>query len=205
VTGGSGLSAQNAAVNFIDNQDVDRFLVKARYEENPVRAVRQLGNALGYIMTANGIPCIYYDTENQSLVQRSQVSSFSGSQEIYQTIRDLTDLRSGNSSLRRGLTGFLKFTDPGDYGNYDEGQLNPGILAYVRYQSGLPGENILVVMNTADHALSGETLTAGGYFNNGTVLECIYPVNPSDTVTVSSGSLNVSLDPQSMKVYRIKN
>ena len=53
---GSGLKPTEVLVNFMDNHDVARFL----YEFNDLDALK---NALFYLLTMDGIPCIYYGTE----------------------------------------------------------------------------------------------------------------------------------------------
>jgi alpha-amylase len=53
---GNGLAPTQVLVNFMDNHDVSRFL----YDFNDLPA---LHNALFYLLTMDGIPCIYYGTE----------------------------------------------------------------------------------------------------------------------------------------------
>ena len=55
--GGIGLPPSQVLVNFIDNHDVDRFLFDAKGDLPALR------NALTLNMTAEGIPCLYYGTE----------------------------------------------------------------------------------------------------------------------------------------------
>lgn len=57
--GGIGVAPDAALVNFIDNHDVSRFLF-SRGDEQGQDALRA---ALTYLMTEDGIPCIYYGTE----------------------------------------------------------------------------------------------------------------------------------------------
>jgi glycosidase len=54
--GGVGLAPQQLMVNFLDNHDLPRFLFE-KPDPNVLRA------ALMYLMTWDGIPCIYYGTE----------------------------------------------------------------------------------------------------------------------------------------------
>ncbi len=55
---GIGVAPQNAMVNFLDNHDVARFLF-----DKP--SIPALHNALAYLLTEDGIPCIYYGTEQE--------------------------------------------------------------------------------------------------------------------------------------------
>ena len=57
--GGIGVAPSQALVNFIDNHDVPRFLYE-RPDENGPRALRA---ALAFLFTEDGIPCLYYGTE----------------------------------------------------------------------------------------------------------------------------------------------
>jgi glycosidase len=55
---GAGMSPQTAVVNFLDNHDVGRFLFSGQ-------GVAALQNALLFIFTEQGIPCVYYGTEQE--------------------------------------------------------------------------------------------------------------------------------------------
>lgn len=76
--GGVGVAPYKALVNFIDNHDVARFLFFARQRvdrdpafagkslrDKELRLRAMLQNALLMLMTADGIPCIYYGTEQE--------------------------------------------------------------------------------------------------------------------------------------------
>lgn len=55
--GGIGIAPAKALVNFMDNHDVARFLFNAEGDKDALR------NALTFLMTEEGIPCMYYGTE----------------------------------------------------------------------------------------------------------------------------------------------
>jgi glycosidase len=62
--GGIGLSPQQTLVNFLDNHDIARFIFA--YEEvggDPAHSLDALYNAIFFQMTWDGIPCMYYGTE----------------------------------------------------------------------------------------------------------------------------------------------
>ena len=59
--GGIGVAPRDALVNFIDNHDVPRFL----YERPDANGPRALRAALAYLFTEDGIPCLYYGTEQE--------------------------------------------------------------------------------------------------------------------------------------------
>ena len=55
--GGIGVAASKALINFIDNHDVERFLFSAKNDKDLLR------NALVVLVLEEGIPCLYYGTE----------------------------------------------------------------------------------------------------------------------------------------------
>ena len=57
--GGIGLAPNQVLVNFLDNHDLPRFL----FEKTDPRVLR---SALAYLFTWDGIPCVYYGTEQGS-------------------------------------------------------------------------------------------------------------------------------------------
>ncbi len=58
---GIGVAPNAALVNFIDNHDVSRFLFNRADEQGPAA----LRAAITYLMTEDGIPCLYYGTEQE--------------------------------------------------------------------------------------------------------------------------------------------
>jgi alpha-amylase len=70
---GTGISPQQLLVNFLDNHDVPRFLFTGagNYPEEPIfgtaihfaKRRKMLHNALLYLYMEEGIPCVYYGTE----------------------------------------------------------------------------------------------------------------------------------------------
>ncbi len=156
------LSPRSLLVNFIDNHDVGRF----RYLANDLRAHH---NALFYLLTQDGIPCIYYGTEQgfnggNDPANREDLWS-SGYDQSYPTFRfisALTALRRRLAPLRRGdFVVRWASAMPSDSGAPDA-----GIFAFERTYE---GETVLVVLN----ASSNDTSTATGLataFSQGTVL-----------------------------------
>src|SRR5207248_7001718 len=57
--GGIGVAPNKALVSFLDNHDVSRFLYEAAGDKDALR------NALTLEMTEEGIPCLYYGTEQE--------------------------------------------------------------------------------------------------------------------------------------------
>lgn len=105
---------ENQAVSFLDNHDVTRF----RYiqpNDRPYHA------ALAVLLTARGIPCIYYGTEQYLSSSDSSdiagrvfmhtASSFSQTTTAYQVIQKLSALRRANDALAYGPTSILYSTN----------------------------------------------------------------------------------------------
>jgi alpha-amylase len=57
--GGVGVPPRDLLVNFLDNHDVPRFL----YDRPDAQGRDALHAALAYLLTEDGLPCIYYGTE----------------------------------------------------------------------------------------------------------------------------------------------
>src|SRR5205807_1234563 len=58
--GGLGIAPSSLHVNFLDNHDVGRYLWQAQSRPDKLAVLK---NALVFLMTEDGIPCIYYGTE----------------------------------------------------------------------------------------------------------------------------------------------
>lgn len=179
--GGISVAPDRTLVNFLDNHDVSRFL----FGRNDDRGRRTLRAALTYLMTEDGIPCIYYGTE-QELAGGNDPSNreplwrtgYDTSNATFQHIARLARVRARYEALRRGGFELRWVTDrTGD-------AEDAGIVAFERRTDG--GDYALVVINAqGDHesvtgfeadsmtvsaaagavlvdALSGERFTVGG-------------------------------------------
>jgi glycosidase len=179
--GGIGIPPTQALVNFIDNHDVPRFL----FRRNDERGRSTLRAALTYLYTQDGIPCLYYGTEqefdggndpaNREVLWRS---AYSRTNPTFQHIARLARVRRQYVALRRGGFELRWVTDrTGD-------AADAGIVAFERRMES--GEYALVVVNAqGDHpsttgfegdsmrvtapansvlvdALTGERFTVGG-------------------------------------------
>jgi alpha-amylase len=133
---GAGQPATRLLVNFLDNHDVARFL----YDKPSLDA---LHSALVFLYTEDGIPCLYYGTEQNfsggnDPANREDLwaSSYRSDGPTFQLIRTLTGLRRQYAALRRGELQF-NMTDP----------LGAGILAFERVTG---DQRVLIVLNTQD-------------------------------------------------------
>jgi alpha-amylase len=99
---GTGVSPQETLVNFLDNHDVPRFLYSGKGKP-------ALRNALLFLFTENGIPCVYYGTE-QDLAGGNDPANredlwqtgYKTDGATFQWIRKLTGIRKKYGSLRHG-------------------------------------------------------------------------------------------------------
>ncbi|XOV80792.1 MAG: alpha-amylase family glycosyl hydrolase [Aestuariibacter sp.] len=134
--------------NFIDNHDTKRFLSAASES-----AMKQ---ALALIFTIPGIPIIYQGTE-QALSETRQAmfaggfanpeSQFNTASEMFSFVKQLSALRTSNKILTRGTLEILAANSAG-----------PGVLAYKRE---LAGENVIILMNSADHQILLNNIATG--------------------------------------------
>lgn len=171
-------------VTFVDNHDQMARPYRRFMHNNPYP--RQAILAIGYLLTSQGVPCIYYGTEqgfdgagsDDSYVRECMFGGewgafdssgrhfFNPNHEIYQGIAELVAIRSQQLALRYGRQYFREISGNGsDFGHPLDGHCT---LAYSRI---LDTEEILVAMNlddqsrkdciTVDHKLSapGQTMT----------------------------------------------
>lgn len=195
---GNGLNAQQLMVNFVDNHDIPRFLY-----DNP--SIDALHNALLYVMTIEGIPCIYYGTEQQfdggnDPFNREPLweSGYDTENETFQYLQHLIEIRQEYAKLRRGDIQIRWSTErTGD-------EEDAGIFAFERNYA---GDTALVVINTHDDNTSRtrfEEHEMETGFSAGTrlvnVLDDGHDVD--DAVTVGDGGqLDVEVAPRSGKIY----
>lgn len=117
---GAPLTSRQLLINFIDNHDVPRFLYSATPErgvgdsEAERSAKRALGrarlrSALAYQMTMDGIPCVYYGTEQNfeggpdpSNREDMWRSGFAQDGRTYRYLKALIKTRKSLSALRHG-------------------------------------------------------------------------------------------------------
>jgi glycosidase len=176
--------------NFIDNHDVARFLSKG--------TTAGLRQALTFLMTAPGIPVIYYGTEQGFIEQRGAmfaggfgsggVDRFDPESELYGFIQALTELRKANPVFTRGAITVLQ-SDPH----------GPGVLAYARQYGDV---RAIVIMNTADKPVLMRDLATG--LPAGTVLESMLDAPAgSELVVQTDGRMTMALDPRQILVLDV--
>lgn len=201
---GNGLNAQQLLVNFTDNHDIPRYLF-----DNP--DIASLHNALFYLLTMDGIPCIYYGTEQQfeggnDPYNREDLwtSGFDTSNETFRIIQHLIELRKTYAPLRRGATTIRWSSErTGD-------EPDAGIFAFERnYDQDI----MLIVLNTNDdHASRTSAAWMEGQegndmqtsFAEGTALVNVFEDQDviDDTVVVGAdGKVVIHVPPRGGKIY----
>ncbi len=193
--GGISVSAQQSLVNFLDNHDVPRFLF-----DKP--SLPALYNALAFLFTEDGIPCVYYGTEQEfsggndpNNRERLWDTGFPTNGATFQYIQKLIKIRKTYSPLRRGdIT--VKWSTPRVADEQDA-----GMFAFERNDSDA-GKKVLVVINTSDTKTSETSATQSGggqmttSFAEGTQLTNVLADanDPTATITVGPmGALTVSV------------
>ena len=175
-TEGANFTWKDDLVTFIDNHDMARFL---SINNNNNR----LHEALAFILTARGVPCIYYGTEQYlhndtsggtDPYNRPMMPSFSTTTTAYTLTSRLSSLRRSNPAI--------------SYGSMAQRWLNPDVYIYERK---FFGSVALVAINkneTTAYNITGlnTALPAGTYTDYLTGLLG----GPSITVTSGTGGNN---------------
>lgn len=94
---------QNDLVNFVDNHDRKRFLTVDTSADDR----KHLHAALAFVLTARGVPCIYYGTEQyleggDDPDNRRKMPAFSETTTAFNLVKNLSTLRKNNEALAFG-------------------------------------------------------------------------------------------------------
>ncbi len=155
----------NDLITFIDNHDMKRFL-SVNNNNN------RLHQAIAFIETARGIPCIYYGTEQylhndtsggDDPYNRPQMPGFSTTTTAYGLIKKLSDLRKSNPALGYGSTQNRWMNN--DVYIYERKFYNNVVLVAINKSAtnvyGISGLNTALPAGTYSDYLTG-TLNGGG-------------------------------------------
>jgi alpha-amylase len=192
-----GLSAPpyQMQVNFVDNHDVARFLFNSDGDKPALR------NALTLNLTAEGIPCIFYGTEQDFAGGNDPANrevlwstGFPTDGVTFQHIKQLIDIRKAYVALRRGATQVRWSTN--DVGSEDDA----GIFAFERTGGEAGTQYALVVLNTNDFQSSatsnmGTTMAVG--VMPGTVLVDVLSPGHTTYTVGTDGTMNLTVPAQS--------
>ena len=146
--------ATNFFVTFLDNHDMrQRF-----YYQNPADPTqfdRQLTLGIACLFGLQGIPCLYYGTEQglhgnggsdaavREALWGNGANAFDPAHPFYEAIRQLSRVRAEQPALRYGRQYFRPLS--GDGVNFGISPFSPGIIAFSRI---LHDQEVLVVANT---------------------------------------------------------
>ena len=185
---GAGVPPTEALLNFIDNHDVGRFLFSSNGDKAGLR------NALVLNMTAQGVPCLYYGTEqdfsggndpaNREVLWAPLGPGYVTTGVTFTHIQKLLKLRKTYVALRHGLTNVVFSTN--DTGT----EADAGIFAFERTGGDAQTAYALVVIGTNASHGSSATMTVGQ--PPGTVLVDV--LNGNTTYTVGANSM-ITLGP----------
>jgi glycosidase len=153
--GGIGVAPAKAMVNFLDNHDVARFLFDAQGDKDALR------NALTLLMTEEGIPCLYYGTEQEfsggndpSNREVLWNTNFDTTGDTFRHFAKLARLRSTYKALTRGDT-TVRWSSP-----HVATEEDAGIFAFERAGGDAEDRYALVVLNTNSKKQSSTSLGA---------------------------------------------
>jgi alpha-amylase len=193
--GGIGVAASKALVNFMDNHDVARFLFDAQGDKDALR------NALVLLMTEEGIPCLYYGTEqdfsggndpaNREVLWNT---GFATNGDTFRHFSKLARLRREHAAIRRGDTGVVWAS------GHTGAEEDAGMLAYERAGGDADSSYALVVLNTNAKKTSvtadgTKVMKLGAAAAGKTLVDVLGPDGKTFSVP-ASGELRVSVEAQ---------
>ncbi len=196
---GIGVAPTEALVNFVDNHDLPRFLFDFP-EQSKLHA------ALAYLMTQDGIPCLYYGTEQDfaggndpSNRERLWDTGFRTDGDTFRWIARLARVRRHFPALRRGSFDIRWATEGA------RGETGAGVVAFERrFEQGYA----LVVINAHGqgegrtrrwHEARGEDALMEVTQAPGTVL---VDVLNREAVTVGTGgTLEIVVPPHGARIF----
>ena len=196
----TGLPPNKTLVNFLDNHDVPRFLYNgtgvSKFQVDPKQALR---NALLFQLTEDGIPCIYYGTEQElsggnDPANREDMwnTGYATDTPTFQWIQKLIGIRKRHKALMVGDQKVIWATDhTGD-------EEDAGIFAFERAGGDAGTEYALAVFNTnTKHASSTKSMDTvmATSLPKGTTLVDILPADHPAYIVQDGGTLDITLPP----------
>ncbi|GAB3640205.1 alpha-amylase family glycosyl hydrolase [Spirosoma arcticum] len=151
-------------VTFLDNHDMkQRFYF--RDAADPHRFDRQVTLGIACLFTLQGIPCLYYGTEqglhgigNSDAAVREALwgkpDAFDAQHPFYEAIKRINEVRRTQPALRYGRQYFRPLS--GDGVNFGISPFSPGVLAFSRV---LNDQEVVIVANTQTNGdFAGEVI-----------------------------------------------
>jgi glycosidase len=193
---GIGVAPPKALVNFIDNHDRPRFLYDSNYDRQALR------NALTFLYTEEGIPCVYYGTEQDFYGGNDPANrevlwttGFPRSGETFQHIAKLARLRKQYEALRLGDT-VVRYAS-----NVASGASDAGLFAFERTGGDAGDAYALVVLN-ASHGQESVPQAPGlatGLAPGAQLIDALEP-DHAPFVVDGAGTVAVSVPAQSTRI-----
>lgn len=199
---GIGVAPTQALVNFIDNHDVPRFLWSGA-------GVDSLHSALAFIYTAEGIPCVYYGTEQQleggnDPANREDLwdTGFATDGATFRFMKKLGSIRKGSKALRRGNATVRWASE-----RVGE-ESDAGVFAFDRSGGDAGDDYALMVFNAHRTKASAPTFNGAAMpvgAPPGTVLKDALGMVGGEFTVASDGTILIEpLPPQSAMILRPK-
>ncbi|CAN5279290.1 hypothetical protein BH09MYX1_BH09MYX1_02980 [soil metagenome] len=186
--GGAGLAPTKLLVSFLDNHDVARFIFFGNGDTEALR------NALTLLLTEEGIPCIYYGTEQDFSGGNDPANrevmwptGYAQTGTTFQHVKKLTTLRKENVALRRGDTSVLFAT------THVADEPDAGMFAFERGHGDAGAAVAVVVVNSNAKKKSGATFKTS--LSGGTLVDALDPAARSFSVA-ADGTVTVDVDAQ---------
>ena len=196
----------NDMVTFIDNHDRNRFLTEAHNQ------VPRLQNALAFLFTVRGVPCVFQGTEQNRGNADGKIMSggmpdiwnrwcmvtkdrdgkvihdyFRTDTDTYKLVAALNKLRAGERAL--------------SCGKQTELLVENNVYAFSR-QTDKPQEEIICAFNNSDKVQDVEVpLADKSKLTVGAELQNVFA--PEEKVKVSDSGVRINLPPQGYKIYRL--
>lgn len=192
--GGIGVAPRDVLVNFLDNHDVSRFLYDAP-------DVGSLHAALSYLFTEDGIPCVYYGTEQDFAggndpQNREPLwwSGYATDGDTFRLVARLSRIRRGYRALTHG-TFTLRWTT-----EHVADEEDAGVVAFERATP--EGEYALVVINSqgrhASRTADGATVMTVTAAAGSTLMDVL----TGETIVVGAGGvLTVDVAEYAARIY----
>lgn len=194
--GGIGIPPYKALVSFLDNHDVARFLFSAQGD------VAALRNALTLLMTADGIPCLYYGDEQELAggndpanreVMWTAKSGYGTTGDTFRHFSKLARVRSAYLALRRGDTAVV-FSTP-----HTGDEPDAGMFAFERSGGDAADAYALVVLDTNGRKSSTATTKKLSVAPGTVLVDVLDAAQPTFTVAPDA-TVAVSVAAQSARI-----